>query len=203
VRALRAERDGDSNPKIVGYASVFNEETDIAGLFSEVIRPGAFERAIEEEQDVRALVDHNPSLLLGRTKSGTLRMKEDEHGLRVEIDPPDTILAADTMELLARGDVDQMSFGFIVRSETWTKRDGQPELREITDVDLFDVSVVTFPAYEGTSVGLRSAEDIYNQHLDSDPDQTIEEERDEETEQTPDPSDFARPRAHEIEKERI
>lgn len=200
VHEVRAENS--DSPKIVGYASVFNEETDVAGLFSEVIRPGAFTRAIEEGQDVRALVDHDASKVLGRTKSGTLRLEEDERGLLAEIDPPDTTLGVDTMKLLERGDVNQMSFAFIVRSETWTKRDGKPELREITDVDLFDVSVVTFPAYEGTSVGLRSAEDIYQQHLDSDSEQPPEEERDEETEQPPEPSAIVRPRRHTIETER-
>lgn len=164
VRELRADVDGRM---IEGYAAVFNEETDIGGMFREVIRPGAFARAIEERQDVRALWNHDPNFVLGRTKAGTLKLEEDKRGLWISIEPPDTQFARDHMQSIARGDVDQMSFAFIATDETWTERKGEPSLREIKDVDLFDVSSVTYPAYEGTQVGLRSAESVYQEHVHS------------------------------------
>lgn len=164
VRELRTAEDGN---RIEGYASVFNEETDIGGLFREVIRPGAFARAIKEKHDVRALWNHDPNYIIGRTKSGTLKLEEDKRGLWISVEPPETQFGRDLMESIRRGDVDQMSFAFIATDETWNERKDQPVLREIKDVDLFDVSPVTYPAYEGTSVGLRSAEAIFEDHLRS------------------------------------
>lgn len=162
VRELRAEDEG----KIVGYAAVFNSTTDL-GYFEERIKPGAFARAIKEQQDVRALWNHDANYVLGRTKSGTLRLAEDNVGLRIEIDPPDTQTARDVVESIRRGDVDQMSFAFIATKETWTDRRDMLPLREIEDADLFDVSPVTYPAYEATTVGLRSAESVYTDHVQS------------------------------------
>lgn len=176
VRELRADEDGK---KIEGYAAVLNEETDIGGMFREVIRPGAFERAISEGQDVRALWNHNPDHVLGRTKSGTLDLIEDKRGLWISIDPPDTQFARDLMKSIARGDVDQMSFAFRAVEDRWTERKGEPALRELVDVDLFDISPVTYPAYEGTEVGLRSAESVYKDHANSLEGQAPEGEDDE------------------------
>lgn len=164
VRELRVEEE---DGKIAGYASVFDEETDIGGMFREVVRPGAFARAIKEKQDVRALWNHDSNHILGRTKSGTLTLEEDKRGLWIEIDPPNTQAGHDLMESIKRGDVDQMSFAFIATEETWTDRKDEATLRELKDVDLFDISAVTYPAYEGTSVGLRSAESVYQDHIQS------------------------------------
>ena len=152
---LRA--DGDEKPKIVGHAAVFDTPAEIWG-FEEVIRKGAFTDAIKKD-DVRALWNHDPNFVLGRTKSGTLKLEEDDIGLKIENDPPETQWAKDLMVSMQRGDVDQMSFGFIVDEEKWSKRDGEPDLREILKARLFDVSPVTFPAYEETdvSVALRNA----------------------------------------------
>ena len=167
VYELRAEKKGDSDKNtIVGYAAVFNSTTDL-GYFEERIKPGAFGRAIKERQDVRALWNHDANFVLGRTKSGTLVLDEDNTGLRVEIDPPDTQHARDLVESIRRGDVDQMSFAFIAVKESWTDRKGLAPLRELEDVDLFDVSPVTYPAYEATSVGMRSAESVFNDHVQS------------------------------------
>ena len=166
VRELRTDDDG----KLAGYSAVFNEETDIGGMFREVILPGAFERAIKEQDDVRLLVNHDPNLILGRTKSGTLTLTEDKRGLWMEGDPPNTQLAHDTMELVKRGDLDSMSFAFVVDKEgdNWPKREeGKLPLRELTSVRLFDASIVTYPAYPNTSVGLRSAESVYQDHVQS------------------------------------
>ena len=164
VRELRVNKE---DGKIVGYASVFDETTNIGGMFDEVVRPGAFARAIKEKQDVRALWNHDSNVILGRTKAGTLRLEEDNKGLWIEIDPPNTQAAHDLMESMSRGDVDSMSFAFVATEETWTERKDELALRELKDLNLYDISAVTYAAYEGTSVGLRSAESIYNDHIQS------------------------------------
>ena len=163
VYELRAESEGNT---IYGYAAVFNSTTDL-GYFEERIKPGAFGRAIKEQQDVRALWNHDANYVLGRTKSGTLRLAEDNIGLRIEIDPPDTQTARDLVASIRRGDVDQMSFAFVPVRESWTERKDMLPLRELEDLDLFDVSPVTYPAYEATSVGMRSAGAVYAEHVQS------------------------------------
>jgi HK97 family phage prohead protease len=157
---VRQGENADELPTISGYASVFNSETTIAGVFREVVRKGAFKRAIKENQDVRALIDHASSLILGRTKAGTLTLVEDDKGLRTIIKPPNTQVARDLVENLRVGNVDQMSFGFIVKKQQWSSNSevNGLDLREILDVDLFDVSVVTYPAYDSTTVGLRGSD---------------------------------------------
>ena len=162
VRELRADDDN----QIVGYAAVFDANADL-GYFEERIKPGAFKRAIKEKQDVRALWNHDPNFVLGRTKSGTLKLSEDKEGLRIKIDPPDTQTARDLVTSIRRGDVDSMSFAFRAVKESWTERKDELPLRELEDVDLFDISPVTYPAYQETSVGLRSAEAIFNEHVES------------------------------------
>jgi HK97 family phage prohead protease len=164
IRTLRCTelraKTGDK-PGIEGYAAVFNQRSQNLGGFRETIVPGAFSRALKEDQDVRALVNHDPNQVLGRTKSGTLQLSEDKKGLRFSVDMPDTQTARDLMTSIARGDVDQCSFAFSVRKQAWG--DGQDDdtgekiaIRELHDVDLFDVSAVTYPAYPQTSVDTRS-----------------------------------------------
>lgn len=155
-RALQdVDIQGDGElPKIVGYAAVFDSESRDLGNFTEVIKPGAFNRALSENQDVRAFVDHDASKILGRTKAGTLELSTDSVGLRVEITPPDTTVGRDTVESVRRGDLDSMSFGFVVRDDSWREVEGRA-LREIRDLDLHEVSLVSFPAYEETSVAVR------------------------------------------------
>jgi hypothetical protein len=155
---VEARKTGDSEEKrIVGHAAVFNTDTDIAGLFFERVAPGAFTRAIKED-DVRSLFNHDANFVLGRTKSGTLILREDETGLLTETIPPDTQFARDLQISIDRGDISQMSFGFRVKGEAWEERADGTWLRTITDVELFDISPVTFPAYPTTDVGLRSLE---------------------------------------------
>ena len=152
---LRIERRaGEQGRRLVGYAAVFNTPTTIGGRFVERIAAGAFKRAVAED-DVRALIDHDPARVLGRSTSGTLRLAEDATGLRVEIDPPDTSAARDLLALIERGDVTGMSFGFQARGEDWDHR-ANPPVRTVTDAKLFDVSVVTYPAYPEAGVALRS-----------------------------------------------
>lgn len=143
---------GDSTPKITGYAAVFNTWADIGGWFRESIRPGAFAKTIKEA-DIRALMNHNENYVLGRNKSGTLRLSEDKKGLAVEIDPVPATWADDLLKSMRRGDVSQMSFGFQVNK---SEVDYEKDERTLTDVTLFDVSVVTFPAYPTTSAQVRS-----------------------------------------------
>ena len=163
---LRAAEDGQ---KIVGYAAVFNSYSEDLGGFRERIAAGAFANVLEN--DVRALFNHESDIVLGRTKSGTLTLEEDETGLRVEITPPDTQAARDVMELLKRGDVDQMSFAFRVGKDMWTKNEDETIERTITEIaSLYDVSVVTYPAYPDTSAAVRSLEKF---KADSAPEQTL------------------------------
>jgi hypothetical protein len=152
--ALECRADEDS-PVIRGYAAVFNSIADF-GFMREEIKPGAFARALREKQDVRALVEHDSALILGRTAAKTLTLREDETGLFAEIVPPDTQTGRDTVASLKRGDLDQMSFAFIATKVSWIEQKGMTPLRQIEDVDLFDVSVVAFPAYEATSAQVRS-----------------------------------------------
>jgi uncharacterized protein len=146
----------DSEPRIAGYAAVFNELSQDLGGFRERIAPGAFESSLSDA-DVRALFNHDPNIVLGRTKAGTLSVMEDSRGLAIEISPPDTAPVRDLLVSIRRGDVSQMSFGFYTRSDKWNKVDDE-WVRTLLDVELLDVSPVTFPAYPQTSVAVRSLE---------------------------------------------
>ena len=148
-------READGNLYIEGYFSVFDSAYPLWEGAEEIVKPGAFADCLG--QDVRALVNHDTTLVLGRTKAGTLELKEDSHGLwgKITINRDD----ADAMNLYARvqrGDVDQCSFGFDIERETFIDL-GDGRCRwEIEKVNpLFEVSVCTFPAYEGTSVSAR------------------------------------------------
>lgn len=160
VMLTRAAHDGSGPGTFVGHAAVFDTRTAIGSPpnwgFWEEIDPGAFNRALGEKQDVRLLVDHDPSKLLARTASGTLTLSTDRTGLVTEADLPDTTHGRDARVLIDRGDLSQMSFGFIPKKEEWSEVDGG-ELVRVLDLDLFDVSVVTFPAYPSTDATVRSA----------------------------------------------
>src|SRR5258707_392486 len=121
----------------------------------ERILPGAFKATLAAGADVRALFNHDPSMILVRTKAGTLALEEDQHGLRYLISPPDTTVGRDLMENIRRGDITHSSFGFRSVDENYLKENGQ-FVRELVTVDLSDVSPVTYPAYTGTSVNVRS-----------------------------------------------
>jgi len=156
------QRDGADEAKgqkIRGYAAVFNQETMIGSPqwgFREIIAPGAFTDAIKQD-DVRALFNHDANYVLGRNKSGTLRLVEDDNGLVYDIDPPDTQVARDLISLLSRGDVDASSFAFRVIEDKWQYTDQESDerpLRTVLKVELFDVSPVTYPAYPQTTSGV-------------------------------------------------
>jgi len=150
-------RAADTGKTIAGYAAVFNSETDIGGYFREVIAPGAFRDSLSG--DVRALIDHNSGRVIGRTTAGTLRLNEDATGLACEIDLPETTDGLDLATLISRGDISGMSFGFEVTKQTWDET-GDIPVRTIEAVNLFEVSVVAFPAYPDTTIALRSLEAV-------------------------------------------
>lgn len=150
-------------PGLVGYAIVYNVLSDDLGGFRERIAPGAFDGAIDSNPDVRALINHNPTLVLGRTTAGTLKLVKDERGVKVHIDPPDTSYARDLQVSVARRDVSQMSFGFRVEKDVWGEEiiDGRRTVVRTVQTarSLFDVSVVTYPAYPDSSVAVRGLQD--------------------------------------------
>jgi hypothetical protein len=151
-------KDDGSLPKIEGYASVFDSDSEDMG-FIERIKPGAFKGALKIS-DSRALFNHDPNIVLGRQSAGTLELKEDKKGLWMSINPPDTQLVRDmVLTPIERGDVREQSFGFTIEADEWKDLDTDKPLRTITMVrELFDVSPVTYPAYHDTSVALRSLE---------------------------------------------
>lgn len=140
---------------LYGHAAVFGQHAPIRGGW-EAIAPGAFDQVLKRD-NVRALVNHNPSLLLGSTRSGTLKLATDTDGLVFEVQIPDTTYGRDLRELVERGDLGGASFGFIPGDDTvGTAPDGR-QLRTHTNLaQLLDVSAVTYPAYDGTDVSLRS-----------------------------------------------
>lgn len=184
AEGLRVERRAEgATPLIVGHASVFDKWTTLYEgryyVWREIVRPGAYRNALAEGQDVRALFNHDANFLLGRTRSGTLRLAEDATGLLSETDPPDTQLVRDlVLAPIGRGDLSGMSFAFMVRrgdQVVTTEADGVTvinsggqrvtireegertiEERELLDLNLFDVSPVTYPQYEQTDVALRA-----------------------------------------------
>ena len=158
VQDLELRMDGDK-PTVVGYGAVFNSMSNDLGGFREFIAPNAFEGRLED--DVRFLVNHDANLILARTTNGTLRLSVDEKGLRYEADMPNTSTARDLMELLKNGTISQSSFAFTVEEDSWEVKDGM-NIRTIDKVSqLYDVSSVTYPAYNQASsaVALRSLEE--------------------------------------------
>ncbi|MCX2560561.1 HK97 family phage prohead protease [Acetobacter farinalis] len=142
--------------KLEGYAAVFGASARI-GSFSETIRSGAFASTLTANPDILALVDHDPTRLLARTASGTLKLAEDTRGLHFELAIPDTQLGRDVLALAERRDLGGMSFGFRVKDEAWPASDQ----RELRAVDLVEISVVqAFPAYADTTISARSRSTI-------------------------------------------
>lgn len=159
ITATRAEQDNEMY--IEGYFAVFNTETELWKGAFESISPGAFDETLSN--DIRALINHDTNLVLGRNKAGTLELKVDSRGLwgRIKINPNDTD-AVNLYERVKRGDVDQCSFGFNILEEDVEFRDDGTAKWTLKKVDLHEVSVVTFPAYENTGVQARMTE--YEQH---------------------------------------
>lgn len=167
VTELRAVGDGHETPMALeGYAAKFNSESKDLGGFTEFVRPGAFKRTLAAGADVRCLMNHDPNKILGRTKSKTLQLREDTVGLWFHTDLPNTTIARDLHTSVSRGDIDQCSFAFSVEKDGQEWKEEKAATGEwvikryLNDVDLADVSAVTYPAYEDTVVNARSAADL-------------------------------------------
>jgi HK97 family phage prohead protease len=167
----RTSQRGTEFPYLVGFAAVFYVPSDLGTQFSlyedpddpaagllERLMPGCFDRALRERQDVRCLFNHDPNWVLGRIKSGTLKLEVTAKGLSYEcqLNPLDQSHQM-VLAKLQRGDVAESSFAFEIVKQKFVKQKGAPMVREVHDVDLFDVSAVTFPAYAATTASLRSA----------------------------------------------
>ena len=160
VRSIASQfqtREAEGELSIEGYFSVFNSIYELWPGATESVAPGAFSETLGN--DIRALVNHDSTLVLGRNKAGTLELREDSHGLwgKVKVNPNDRD-AMNLYERVKRGDVDQCSFGFMIEDEETEFRDDGSIHWTIRKVNLFEVSVVTFPAYEETAVSAREAD---------------------------------------------
>ena len=156
LRAVRAAEGGKRT--LTGYAAMYNVESPEYYGFVEEIAPGSFAAALRGEDDVRALVNHDPSMVIGRSTAGTLRLSDDAKGLRVEIDVPDTTVGRDLVTSIERGDVSQMSFAFETVRDEWSYRDingRSVTKRRLLEARLFDVSAVTYPWYPTTEISAR------------------------------------------------
>ncbi|WP_312670696.1 HK97 family phage prohead protease [Pseudescherichia sp.] len=152
-----------SNKKLVGYAVRWNSQSEVIwDEFVEQFAPGAFSESLASGSDVRALYEHNYTQLLGRTKSGSLVLAEDDTGLRFELTPPDTQLGRDVLTLVERGDLSGMSFGFRALKESWEI--GQsPYLRTVTAAELREITVTSMPAYPESAVEV-AQRSLFTQH---------------------------------------
>ena len=155
----------DKQGRIEGYASLFDVWSSDLGGFREVVYPGAFSKTIREH-DIRALFNHDANYVLGRNRANTLELAEDSRGLHFRATPPQTSWVDDLRVSIGRGDIDQGSFGFRTMRDEWLPVDVSDGLRRrgLIEAKLFDVSVVTFPAYGLTDVGVRSV-DVLSQVL--------------------------------------
>ena len=151
---IRAEGDGMT---FVGYAAKFNSRSENLGGFVETIEQGAFSRSLRSRNDVKLLVNHDSGRVLASSRAKTLRLYEDQIGLRVEADLPNTTDGRDMAELLRRGDLNKMSFGFSVQKDSWNNDMTE---RTLKSVRLFEVSIVAFPAYAETEAMVRSLDKV-------------------------------------------
>lgn len=160
ISQLSTRAEGEEKAvAIEGYAAVFNSKTSIGGWFDEVIEPGTFSRSLSDNGDIRALFNHNWDNVLGRTKSQTLELREDEKGLNFKVKLPDTSVARDLTISMERGDINQCSFGFFITDEEWNYN-VEPALRTIKEVELFEISIVSIPAYDDTEASLVRSKEI-------------------------------------------
>lgn len=151
---LRIVRRDNEPPQIVGNSAVFETLSDDLGGFREKIERGAFKDAIKG--DVRALFNHDPNMVLGRTTAGTLELEETRDGLAMTVTPPDTQVARDLMTSIERGDITGQSFSFETEVDEWESVENGPDIRTLKKIRaVFDVGPVTFPAYPDTDVAIR------------------------------------------------
>lgn len=153
-RYIPSEIRVDEQGRIEGYAAVFDKPSEDLGGFREFVRPGAFTKTLREA-DIRALFNHDPNYVLGRNRASTLELAEDSQGLHFRVLPPETVWANDLKVSARRGDINQGSFGFNTIRDEW-RHFNETRERDLLEVRLFDVSIVTYPAYPQTAVNVRS-----------------------------------------------
>lgn len=156
--AVEVRADHAGNKTVEGYAAVFNSRSQNLGGFVERVMPGSFTQTLANKDDVRALVNHDPSLILGRSAAGTLDLSQDSTGLHYRITPSNASYAKDVVIAIERGDITQSSFGFTVdpNGDQWGQTEDDFPLRSLLSVRLFDVSPVTYPAYQDTVTSVAS-----------------------------------------------
>lgn len=170
VEVRMDESAGSDGRTLYGYAALYDSPTDM-GWYTEVIKPGAFDSVIATS-DVRALLNHDPNHLLGRSNrgSGTLQLRSDAKGLYFELTPP--AHRSDILELVQRGDLTQCSFAFEVEEQRWIENEGEQEVRELVKfLVLHDITLATYPAYADTSVAKRCKESLHDDRADTVPDE--------------------------------
>ena len=153
---FEVRKNADGSRSIGGYAATFNDLSQDLSGFKEKIAPGAFKQSLKDNPDVLCLYGHDDNQILGRGSSGTLEISEDSKGLKFTCKLPDTSTARDLIALMERDDIRSMSFGFYCIEDDWNEVNGQA-IRTLIQVVLFEISVVGMPAYESSSVSLRSA----------------------------------------------
>ena len=148
-------RSKDDGKRSVAGVIPYDKESENLGYFTEIIRKGAFDRSLKD-RDIVCLWSHNSQYVLGRVSAKTLSLEDRSDGLHFECELSGASWASDVYETIARGDVPGVSFGFRIISDKWTRHEGEPDLRELLDVDLFEISVgVAFPAYPDASASTR------------------------------------------------
>lgn len=157
LKGLELREEAQQPARLVGYAAVWDTPTEDLGGFVEVVKRGAFVATLADGHDIRALCDHEPARILGRTTASTLRLAEDDQGLRVEIDLPDTTYARDLLASVKRGDIAGMSIGFLVPAGgDALSTQGGLVTRTLTRIDLYEVTCTSIPAQSCTSLEARS-----------------------------------------------
>lgn len=177
-------RSEDGRNTLVGYGAVFGKRSQDLGGFREVIDSKAFNRTVNNDNDVLVTMNHDVNFLLGRTGAGTARVSVDEVGVRYEVDLPDTTTGADVRALAERGDLFGSSFTFSIPKDgdTWERDEDGTRVRTLTEVRLYELGPVVSPAYLDTSVAVRSLEEAEAAEVSVDEeDDAVEEARDEPT----------------------
>ena len=168
LRAYKTEEE-ESRMLVDGYAIVFNSESRDLGGFTEVVKENALDKALERNTDVLALYGHDYQNVLGRQSADTLQLEKDERGIKFTLDLPNTQLGRDVYTLVERGDLKGNSFGFTVEKDSWDKK-GDKVIRTIEQVrDLFEISIVSLPAYEATELTKRNYEEFTDDVMDAIP----------------------------------
>ena len=172
----RVDSTEDGKDVVVGYASVYDSRSNNLGGFYEFIERGAFTDELINNSDVRALINHDPNLILARNQAGTLKLSADERGLKYEFEMPETSYGKDLAISMKRGDINQSSFAFTVAEDDWSTDEDGNNIRTIKKIDrLYDTAIVTYPAYNQADSDLIVAKRGLQAYKDSLVNETKEE----------------------------